>query len=78
MIEIIPPLGKYEYDTGRILPVNSYIDNSVRLRSCIRNINKHFWRRCRGENQYLLSIYRLHGIILASIISLTDLSATMC
>jgi hypothetical protein len=38
MIEIIPPLGKYEYDTGRILPVNSYIDNSVRLRSCIRNV----------------------------------------
>jgi hypothetical protein len=39
MIEILPPLGKYKYDTWRILPVKCYIDNSVRLRSCIRNIN---------------------------------------
>jgi hypothetical protein len=78
MIEILPPLGKYEYDTYRILPVMCYIDNSVRLRSCIRNINKHFWHRCRGGSQYLLSVYRLHGIILASIISLTDLSAAPC
>jgi hypothetical protein len=28
--------------------------------------------------QYLLSVYRLHGIILASIISLTDLSIALC
>jgi hypothetical protein len=54
-----------------------YIDNFVRLWSCIRNINKHFWRHCRGRSQYLLSVYRLHKIILASIISLTDLSATL-
>jgi hypothetical protein len=54
-----------------------YIDNSVRLRWCIRNINKHFWRHCRGGSQYLLSVYRLHGIILSSLISLTDLSAAM-
>jgi hypothetical protein len=74
MIEILPPLGKYKYDTWKILPVKCYIDNSVRLRSCIRNTNKHFWRRCRGESQYLLSVYRLHRIILASIISLIDLS----
>jgi hypothetical protein len=39
MIEIIPPLGKYKYDTWRILPVKCYIDNFVRLRSCIRNVN---------------------------------------
>jgi hypothetical protein len=39
MIEILPPLGKYKYDTWRILPVKCYIDNSVRLRSCIRNVN---------------------------------------
>jgi hypothetical protein len=58
--------------------VKCCIDNSVRLRSCIRNINKHFWHRCRGGSQYLLSVYRLHGIILASIISLTDLSAALC
>jgi hypothetical protein len=27
MIEILPPLGKYKYDTWRILPVKCYIDN---------------------------------------------------
>jgi hypothetical protein len=69
-------LGKYKYDTWRILPVKCYIDNSVRLWSCIRNVNKHFWCRCRGGSQYLLSVHGLHGIILTSIISLTDLSAT--
>jgi hypothetical protein len=77
MIEILPPLGKYKYDTWRILPVKCYIDNSVRLRSCIRNINMHFWCHSRGGSQYLLSIYRLHGIILTSIISLKDLSAAL-
>jgi hypothetical protein len=78
MIEILPPLRKYKYDTYRILPVKCYIDNSMRLQSCIRNVNKHFWRHYRGGSQYLLSVYRLHGIILASIISLTDLSAALC
>jgi hypothetical protein len=58
--------------------VKCYIDNSVRLQSYIRNINKHFWRRCQGGSQYLLSVYRLHEIILISIISLTYLSATLC
>jgi hypothetical protein len=78
MIEILPPLGKYKYDIWRILPVKCYIDNSMHLRSCIRNINKHFWRHCRGGSHYLLSVYILHGIILTSIISLTDLSAALC
>jgi hypothetical protein len=41
MIEILSPLGKYKYDTWRILPVKCYIDNSVRLRSCIRNVSRH-------------------------------------
>jgi hypothetical protein len=77
MIEILPPLRKYKYDTSRILPVKCYIDNSVHLRSCIRNINKHFWHCCRGGSQYLLSICKLHEIILTSIISLTDLSAAL-
>jgi hypothetical protein len=54
-----------------------HIDNSVHLRSCIRNVNKHLWCRCQGESQYLISIYRLHGIILCSLISLTDLSAAL-
>jgi hypothetical protein len=57
--------------------VKYYIDNSVPLQSCIRNDSKHFLRRCRGGSQYLLSVYRLHGIILTSIISLTDLSAAL-
>jgi hypothetical protein len=39
LIEVLPPLGKYKYDTWRILPVKCYIDNFVRLRSYIRNIN---------------------------------------
>jgi hypothetical protein len=78
MIEILHPLRKYKYNTWRILPVKCYIDNSVRLRSYIRNVNKHFWCHCWGVSQYLLSIYRLHRIIPTSIISLTDLSAAMC
>jgi hypothetical protein len=72
MIEILPPLKKYKYDTWRILPVKCYIDNT-----CIRNVNKHFCRCCRGGSQYLLSIYILHMVILTSIISLTDLSAAL-
>jgi hypothetical protein len=77
MIEILPPLGKYKYDTWRILPVKCCIDNSVHLWSCIRNVNQHFCRHWRGGSQYILSVYRLHCIILASIISLTDLSAAL-
>jgi hypothetical protein len=67
--------GKYKYDTWRILPVRCYINNFVLLRSYI---NKHFWHRCLGGSQYLLSIYRLHRIILTSIISLTDLLVALC
>jgi hypothetical protein len=32
-------LEKYKYDTWRILSVKCYINNSVRLWSCIRNVN---------------------------------------
>jgi hypothetical protein len=39
MIEILPPLEKYKYDTWRILPMKCYIDNSVRMWSCIQNVN---------------------------------------
>jgi hypothetical protein len=39
MIEIFPPLGKYKYDTWRILLVKCYIDNFIGLQSCIRNVN---------------------------------------
>jgi hypothetical protein len=76
--EVLPPTGKYKYDTWRILLVKCYIDNSVRSQSCIRNVNKHFWHRCQGGSQYLLSVYRLHRIILVSIISLADLFASLC
>jgi hypothetical protein len=43
MIEILPPLEKYKYDNWRILPVKCYIDNSLRLRSWIRNVNNHYF-----------------------------------
>jgi hypothetical protein len=78
MIEVFLPLGKYKCETWRILPVKCYIDNSMCLWSYIRNINKHFWHRCQRGSQYLLSVYRLHRIILASIISFVDLSASLC
>jgi hypothetical protein len=39
MIEILSPLGKYKCDTWRILLVKCYIDNSLRLWSCIRNVD---------------------------------------
>jgi hypothetical protein len=39
MIDILPPLGKYKYDTWRILPVKCYIGNSMCLWICIRNVN---------------------------------------
>jgi hypothetical protein len=41
MIEILPPLEKYKYDTWRILLVKCYIDSSVHLQSCIQNVNIH-------------------------------------
>jgi hypothetical protein len=49
MIELLPSLGLNNYNTWRILPMKCYIENYVHLRSCIRNINKHFWCRCREE-----------------------------
>jgi hypothetical protein len=39
MIEVLPPFRKYKYNIRRILPVKCYIDNSVCLRSYIRNVN---------------------------------------
>jgi hypothetical protein len=38
-VELLLPMGLNKYDTSRILPVKCYIDNSVRLQSCIRNVN---------------------------------------
>jgi hypothetical protein len=40
MIEILPPLEKYKYNTWRILSVKWYIVNSMHLQSWIRNINR--------------------------------------
>jgi hypothetical protein len=56
MIEILPPLGKYKYNTWRILSVKCYIDNSMRLRSCIQNINK---RLSWGSTDTLASLMEL-------------------
>jgi hypothetical protein len=53
MIEMLPPLGKYKYNTLRILPVKCYIDNYVCLRSCIRNINMHLCYFCANNISYL-------------------------
>jgi hypothetical protein len=78
MIGVLSPMGKYKYGTSRILRVKCYIDNFVHLCSYIRNVNKHFRCRCRGGSEYLLSVYGLHRIILASIISLANLSASLC
>jgi hypothetical protein len=41
MIEVFSPLEKYKYDTWRILLVKCYIDNNMRLWSCIRNVNTY-------------------------------------
>jgi hypothetical protein len=49
MIEIFPPLGKYKYDTWRILLVKCYIDNSVRLWSCIQKLTSIYGTVAREE-----------------------------
>jgi hypothetical protein len=48
MIEILPLLKKYKYDIWRILPVKCYIDNFMRLRNCIRNVNRYLKYRRAG------------------------------
>jgi hypothetical protein len=59
-IDILPPLGKYKYDTGRILLEKCYIDNSIHMRSCIKNINTEArGSERRGEH--------LHGVTHARI-----------
>jgi hypothetical protein len=55
MIEILPPLGKYKYDIWRILPVKCYIDNSMHLWSCIRNVNTHSTSNCSGFSGWLIT-----------------------
>jgi hypothetical protein len=76
MIEILPPLGKYKYDTWRILPVKFYIDNFMRLQSCIRNINNASGKSHRVEDQIAArySSYSQESIELAELkIQLKDL-----
>jgi hypothetical protein len=53
MIEILPPMGKYKYDTWRILSVKCYINNYVRLQSYIRNVNKVFHHLDQNLAQFL-------------------------
>jgi hypothetical protein len=58
IIEILPPIGKYKYGTWRIVLVKCYIDNSVRLRSCIRKSTSISSVVAREEaNIFYLSIY---------------------
>jgi hypothetical protein len=41
IIEILPPLRQYKYDTWRIFLVKCYIDNFImRLWSCLSNISR--------------------------------------
>ena len=54
-----------------------YIDNSVHLQSCIRNVNNYFWCCCWGS-QLTLSTDRLSRIVLVSIVSLRELSLALC
>jgi hypothetical protein len=61
MIVILPPLGKYKYDTWRILPVKCYIDNFVRLWSSIRNINKLHVSICSMHVDHLETHLETHG-----------------
>jgi hypothetical protein len=63
MIEILPPLGKYKYDTWRILPMKCYIDNFVRLQSYIRNVN-------RDLRPYLVTKILKHAAI--EVLSIVD------
>jgi hypothetical protein len=46
MIEILPPIKKYRYDTCRILSVKCYIDNFVCLRICVINVSSIITMYC--------------------------------
>jgi hypothetical protein len=58
MIGILPPLGKYKYGTWRILPMKCYIDNFVRLQSCISNVNTY------NKDKTSLTQIRFDGVVL--------------
>jgi hypothetical protein len=51
MIELLLPLGLNKYNTCRILLLKCYIDNFVRLWSCIKNINNDV-----GGNDHIIEI----------------------
>jgi hypothetical protein len=51
MIDILPPLGKYKYDTWRILLVKCYIDNSVTAFGSDCNRRTHYGARRRVRHQ---------------------------
>jgi hypothetical protein len=61
MIEILPSLKKYKYDTWRIVLVKCYIDNSTRLQSYIRNVNNLvlFVRPNAPDLQLIQSIFTM-------------------
>jgi hypothetical protein len=77
MIEVLPLFGKYKYDTWRILPVKCYIDNFVRLQSCIRNIN-NCPRSFRVEAKLLLLLWaEVNALVYFSIFALTRVFSTL-
>jgi hypothetical protein len=83
MIEILPPLGKYKYDTWRILPMKCYIDNFMCLRSCIRNVNslytkvpmEHLTQLTSLIMEIRLSLMRLSG---SGMLDLLLVTPTFC
>jgi hypothetical protein len=62
MIEILPPLGKYKYDTYRILNMKCYIDNSMRLWSCIRNVNNRYGFDKKSARTHCAKLVFLHPV----------------
>jgi hypothetical protein len=63
MIEVLPPLGKYKYETWRILLVKCYTDNSVCLQRCIRNINTSCFSMSTGSAVLVFRLLSLTSIM---------------
>jgi hypothetical protein len=70
MIEILPPLLKYKYDSWRIVPVKCYIENSVHLQSCIRNVNRaHEMNLCVSNDVSIYNHVSTHFKVVSGISS---------
>jgi hypothetical protein len=78
MIDVLPPLRKYKYGTRRILRWSATLTILCTCGAVYKMSTSIFGAIAGGGRQYLSSVYRLHRIILASIISLANLSASVC